>query len=113
MNDDFNTAETIACLFDLLSEVRKLEESKITIADEVLSKLKKTYKSFLHDVLGICREENSSPFLLPEVMKILSEVRQDARSKKNFEVSDFIRNRLASIGIRLNDGKDKSSYEIS
>lgn len=113
MNDDFNTAETIACLFDLLSVAHKVERSKICLAEKSLDKLKITYKGFLNDVLGISNEENSTTDLLPEVMDILAELRQEARSKKDFALSDFIRDRLASIGIQMNDGKEKTTYDIN
>ena len=113
MNDDFNTAETIACLFKLLSMAHKLEQTGSNISADVLGKLKNTYKGFLSDVLGILPEANSESRILPEVMDILSELRQEARAKKNFELSDYIRERLADLGIQINDSKDKTAYDFN
>ncbi|MDN5212796.1 cysteine--tRNA ligase [Fulvivirgaceae bacterium BMA12] len=113
MNDDFNTAETIACLFELLSMAHKLEQTGSNISAEVLRKLKNTYKGFLSDVLGILPEVSSESRILPEVLDILSELRQEARAKKNFALSDYIRERLTALGIRINDSKEKTTYEFN
>ena len=50
--------------------------------------------------------------VLPEVMNVLMEVRQEARAKKDFELSDYIRERLSSVGIKINDSKDQATYEV-
>ena len=113
MNDDFNTAETIACLFDLLSTAHKLGQTKNNVAEETLSRLKNTYKGFLNDVLGIRSEASSASRILPEVMDILSELRQGARAKKDFALSDYIRERLAALGIQIYDSKEKTTYEFN
>ncbi|MEO1050502.1 MAG: cysteine--tRNA ligase [Bacteroidota bacterium] len=113
MNDDFNTAETIASLFDLLSVAHKLEPADINVSEEAMGKLKITYKGFLNDVLGIRHEASSESQVLPEVMDVLMEVRQEVRDKKDFALSDYIRDRLAAVGIQLNDSKEKSTYDIN
>lgn len=111
MNDDFNTAETIAYLFDLLSEAHAMKQTGINVSEDVLSKLKDTYKGFL-TVLGI-RPGSSSGFQrLPEMMDVLIKVRQEARAKKDFELSDYIRERLSSIGIHVKDSKENTTYEV-
>ncbi|MEL7004974.1 MAG: DALR domain-containing protein [Bacteroidota bacterium] len=113
MNDDFNTAETIACLFDLLNVAQKLSQSGDRISEEALSMLKQTYSGFLIEVLGISPASDVQDAVLPEVMDILLELRQNARAKKDFPLSDYIRDRLATIGIQVNDSKEKASYEFS
>ncbi len=113
MNDDFNTAETIACLFDLLSLAHKLEQSIGNVTAEALDKLKVTYRGFLGDVLGIRPEASSTSRMLPEVMSILSELRQEARAKKDFALSDYIRDRLTALGVQINDNKERTTYDLN
>ena len=113
MNDDFNTAETIACLFDLLAVAQKLVHLGDSISTGALHRLKQTYKGFLTDVLGIHSEASTQDVLLPEVMDILLELRQQARAQKNFSLSDHIRDRLATIGIQVNDSKENATYEFN
>ncbi|MCG8387163.1 MAG: cysteine--tRNA ligase [Cytophagales bacterium] len=113
MNDDFNTAETVACLFDLLAVAQKLVHLGDSISTGALHRLKQTYKGFLTDVLGIHSEASTQDVLLPEVMDILLELRQQARAQKNFSLSDHIRDRLATIGIQVNDSKENATYEFN
>ncbi|HAA14056.1 MAG TPA: cysteine--tRNA ligase [Cytophagales bacterium] len=112
MNDDFNTAETIACLFELLSIAHKLAQGAHTISEKALSTLKSTYQGFLVEVLGIRQEANAESQILPEVMDILSDLRQEARAKKDFALSDYIRDRLTKLGIQINDSKEKTTYDL-
>ena len=113
MNDDFNTAETIACLFDLLSTAHRLEKIGSRISVESMNALKETYAGFLKEVLGIWSESGTPEDMLPQVLDILSELRQDARAKKDFAFSDYIRDRLAALGIQLNDSKEKTTYKFN
>lgn len=113
MNDDFNTAETVACLFDLLAVAQKLVHLGDSISTGALHRLKQTYKGFLTDVLGIHSEASTQDVLLPEVMDILLELRQQARAQKDFSLSDHIRDRLATIGIQVNDSKENATYEFN
>ncbi|MFC5044384.1 cysteine--tRNA ligase [Aquimarina hainanensis] len=113
MSDDFNTAEVIACLFKLLGLAQILKQTQSTISIETLTLLQNTYRGFLIDVLGISVSPKTSlqNKLLPEIMDILIEVRQQARNHKNFALSDYIRDRLNVIGIKINDNKEGATYE--
>lgn len=113
MSDDFNTAETIACLFDLLSIAHKVKQRNINISTGSLDTLKTTYKGFLVDVLGILPKAESASKVMPEVMDVLMDIRQEARVKKDFELSDYIRERLGALGIKINDNQEKATYEFS
>ncbi|WP_299537204.1 cysteine--tRNA ligase [Ulvibacterium sp.] len=115
MDDDFNTAETIASLFELLRLAHKITQDPGCVSTETLSTLQTTYRGFLTDVLGIQNETKTSSQdeLFPEVMDILIEVRQQARAQKDFAFSDYIRDRLATIGIQVNDDKESATYETS
>lgn len=115
MDDDFNTAEAIACLFDLLAKLKEAARMGRAISEGVMKKLKHTYRGFLCDVLGIRPDVTVSvqEALVPALMDILMEIRQHARSQKDFALSDFIRDRLVGIGIQVNDRKENASYELN
>ncbi|WP_306415953.1 DALR domain-containing protein [Fulvivirga ulvae] len=114
MNDDFNTAETIACLFELYAIVQKINNplKPKAVSEEALITLKKTYPGFLTEVLGILPAEEKNNTILPEVMDILLDIRQQAREEKNFALSDRIRDRLESIGLHIQDGNSGTKYKI-
>lgn len=101
MNDDFNTAETIACLFELHGMAQKISDgqNQITVSEEAFAGLKKTYPAFLTEVLGILPENDAENSFLPGVMDILLDIREEAREEKNFALSDRIRDQLAALGL--------------
>ncbi len=113
--DDFNTAKLIATLFDMSVVVNTLTEQQddMSIGEETLHQLVKTFTVFLRDVLGIKKEtvENNK---LTEVIDILLTIRNKAKADKNYVFSDYIRNKLEETGIIVKDGKDgKVKLEIN
>jgi len=101
MDDDFNTADALAAIFELVKFAN-------TTADETSSQ---AYDSallerivHLSDVLGIIvvKEEE----LLAEDIEALIEERQAARKAKNFQRADEIRNELLEKGIILEDTRE-------
>ncbi len=114
MNDDFNTAETIACLFELYTIVQTINDHQHskTISQEALIQLKKIYPDFLTQVLGIVPKDEATTSLLPQVMDILLDLRHQARKENNFTLSDIIRDQLLTLGIHIRDEKEGTSYQI-
>ena len=47
-----------------------------------------------------------------ELLNLLLEIRNKARVKKDFEISDFIRESLSELNIELNDTENGTNYEI-
>ena len=66
--------------------------------------------SFFYDVLGFSRGILIKNSKEDDLVKILIDLRNQARLNRNFNLSDDIRNKLLEIGIKLNDGKGDSSY---
>jgi len=100
MDDDINTAEALAVIFDLVRESNtKLDrnsskediEAALAVFDE------------LTDVMGIVRKEEE---LLEEDIEKLIQKRQDARKNKDFELADEIRDELKEKGIVLEDTRE-------
>ncbi|MDO9051924.1 MAG: cysteine--tRNA ligase [Methylotenera sp.] len=96
MNDDFNTPEALAVLFDLANEVNKTK----------LAETARLLKS-LASVLGLL-QRNSDDFLQGEVTETLDvdgliQARLTAKQSKNFAEADAIRKQLAEAGIVLED----------
>ena len=101
MEDDFNTADAIAAVFDLVkfcNTTANAEGSK-EYASELYKLLVK-----LTDVLGIIVEKKEE--LLDADIEALIEERQAARKAKNFARADEIRDELLSKGIVLLDTRE-------
>jgi cysteinyl-tRNA synthetase len=69
---------------------------------------------FVFDVLGLEDEKavGNNNEKLEGVVKMLIEMRNQARANKDFALSDQIRDQLMAIGIQLKDGKDGTSFTI-
>ena len=70
-----------------------------------ISVLKSHLKVFLIDILGFSVDINNEKKIgnSDELISAMIEIRDFSRKNKNYEISDFIRNKLNSFGINLND----------
>jgi cysteinyl-tRNA synthetase len=98
MDDDFNTAQAVAVLFDLAREINRAREENYDVADaqNTLAELAK--------VLGFTLEEPARPPLDAEpLIQLLIEIRDELRKAKQWQLADMIRQRLIELGITLED----------
>ena len=101
MDDDFNTADAISSVFELVKYINTNTdgESSAEYLQNLLDLLVK-----LTDVLGIIVEKDEE--MLAEDIEALIEERQAARKAKNFARADEIRDELLSRGIVLEDTRE-------
>ncbi len=101
MEDDFNTADAISAVFELVkaANINVTEESTAAFRDKILSTI-----VTLCDVLGIKTEKKEE--LLDDEIQALIDERQAARKAKNFARADEIRNELQAKGIILKDTRE-------
>jgi len=114
MNDDFNTPMLIAEMFDCIRFINSVNIKSKNLNNSDKEKLSEVFNNFLFNVLGFNLEDtnqtrNDSSV---ELIKLLIKLRNQARVNKNFELSDQIRNDLLELGIKLNDDKNDSSYNL-
>jgi len=111
MNDDFNTAKVLANMFSMVTVINSFKSGALeqkTITAEGIAFLQKQMKTYLEDIFGLRSEQAGDNHKLEGVLKLIIEIRKDARSRKDFVTSDKIRNALAEVGITLKDEKDGS-----
>ena len=101
MEDDFNTADAISAIFEMVkaANIHVTENSTVAFRDQVLSEIIK-----LCDVLGIKTEKKEE--LLDDEIQTLIDERQAARKAKNFARADEIRDELLAKGIILKDTRE-------
>jgi cysteinyl-tRNA synthetase len=105
MNDDFNSAVTIANLFNLLKYINSFKNDVINIS--VLSSttfkyLFDTYTSFVEQVLGLLEEKPKS---LENLLETLLDIYRNAKQQKDYQTVDIIRAKIKGEGIVINDTK--------
>ncbi len=109
MDDDFNTARTIASLFELSTLINSLKGGQIPaqqVSASSVARLRQTFEDYLIKVFGLKPLEEHTSSKMDEVMQVLIEIRKEAKVKKDFATSDAIRNKLMEAGIQLKDEKD-------
>jgi cysteinyl-tRNA synthetase len=116
MSDDFNTAKTLAVLFELSGRINDIKSGNLPVSRvgrQAFEKLRTTYIAMMEQVLGLEEETQSNNSLLDGTIKVLIGLRKKARLDRNYALSDKIRDDLKSIGIQLKDGKDgEITYSI-
>ena len=100
MEDDFNTADAISVIFEMVKYANTLDPKEATA--EGWNALRQDLLQ-LADILGI---EEPKAELLDADIEALIEERQAARGAKNYARADEIRNELAGKGILLEDTKE-------
>ena len=116
MDDDFNTARLIASLYELASQINIFYNNGKTanISTETFELLKTTFNDYIFKVLGL-KEENASGNndALDKVMRLVIDIRNSARTNKDWATSDKIRDALKDAGIVIKDSKENTTYEVS
>jgi cysteinyl-tRNA synthetase len=111
MNEDFNTAAGIAAVFDLARQSGEwirggAGQEDLLAADTLMQRL-------TGDVLGFAW---SAPMAgvdeakQNELIRLLVDLRSDARQQKNFALADQIRQRLAGLGVHLRDTPEETVW---
>jgi len=104
MDDDFNTRQAIAAIFDFSREVNKALEKDL--GKETLEGVSRTFVT-LGSILGLFQKrEEMETKRLEGLLNLITEIREETRKKKDFELSDKIRKRLLDLGIFLEDTKE-------
>ena len=101
LEDDFNTPKAITVFRELSRTANKYLESGKN--QQVLNKLHSLYRQF-SDVLGLFAESRKKE--IPEEIMELVKERENARKKKDWAVSDAIREKIKSLGYIVQDTKE-------
>ncbi len=126
MDDDFNTGGATGDLFEIarsinrfidteqLEETAKRSKENVALLVAGMSILKE-----LGAILGVFMKppkqssnSDGTAEILDGLVKLLIEVRAEARLKRDFAMSDSVRNGLTEIGIALQDGKEGTTWTI-
>lgn len=110
MNDDFNAPILVSYLFEAVKQINLVNDGTESISATDQAKLKTAMQAFIHEVLGLQAENNQHETRLAPVMDLVLDLRQHARSNKDWTTSDQIRDGLAKAGIVVKDGKEGTSW---
>lgn len=113
IDDDLNTAQLLALQFDASKQVNLMKAGKVTLNEEDLAHFKNLMHAFLFDILGLIDEGDAANGRqdIDGLMKLLLEIRHQAKTNKDWTTADKIRDEINGLGFKILDGKDGSSWE--
>ncbi|UCD58302.1 MAG: cysteine--tRNA ligase [Candidatus Hydrogenedentota bacterium] len=119
MDDDFNTPRALSAFFNMVSDLNKILDGPRAwncTPEDLHCIVEETLK--LGAVLGLFQRTKfrADPELSEKLLDVLITLRAEARVRKDYELADSIRARLADLGIALEDTPDGTfwrSKEIS
>ena len=107
MDDDFNTAGAVAVLFELVKAINTARDSGAT--DEQLKPAQDTLHE-LTGVFGLRLADKKGSGETDGFIDLLVEVRNEVRKQKLWALSDLIRDRLKTLGVTIEDGKEGTKW---
>lgn len=114
LDDDLNSPVLLAQLFEAVKLINSAREGteKMTASD--IAKMKELFSVFVKDILGLIDESagRGNEKIVSGLMKLILDIRHEARQKKDFATSDKIREELSRLGITVRDLKDGAEWEF-
>lgn len=113
MNDDFNTAEAIATLFEMGRKVNSYKEGLIPVSrldERTFEHLRSVFTAFVKDILAIDKEDKQEDRAEDGLMGLILSLRKDVRDRKDWAASDKIRDELLKLNIHVKDTKEGTTW---
>jgi cysteinyl-tRNA synthetase len=114
LDDDLNTPQAIAAFFKFVTELNKALAERP--GKESLARAEKVFRELGEGVLGLfparVLENQLGGDLLDGLVKLLLEIREEARRSRNFALSDRIRERLTELGVVVEDTREGPKWKV-
>ena len=115
LDDDLNTPQVIANLFEAARVVNSVNDGKATLSQKQTDGLKRLFGTFFFDIMGMVDENSTGVNLKPfeNAVDLLLSIRKEAKARKDWGTSDLIRNQLAAYGFAVKDTKDGFEWSLT
>ena len=118
MSDDFNAPKAIGRMFEIIPKINGLKDGHIAsseISQSTIDQINEVFSAYIFDVFGLksdSAEGDSGQEIINGLMDLILEMRADARTKKDWDTSDKIRDTLNELQIKVKDGKEGTSWSV-
>ena len=114
LNDDLNSPVLLSHLFEGVKIINSLNDGTEKLISSDLDSLKSLFDIFVIEILGLKDETITmdGEKLTGDLVNVILNLRQDAKTRKEWGVSDKIRDELNKLGITIKDRKDGADWEI-
>ena len=110
LNDDLNTPQVIASLFELARRINLVNDGKESMTESTKATMKTLVADYCQGVLGLVSEDAVEGNGLADAMDIILALRGQAKADKNWGLSDQIRDALKLKGFEIKDGKEGTTW---
>lgn len=116
LDDDLNTPQVIAVLFDASKTINSAAAGEVSLDRAQIDSLKHLFDTFLFDLLGIVRANSgaasadTAPY--EGAVDLLLRIRKQAKDAKDWATSDLIRDSLAALGFNVKDTKNGVEWKL-
>ncbi len=121
MDDDLNSPMVLQALFDSARAINTIYDQKASISSEDLDELRKVWKDYAIDILGLRlgdemandkSQMSNKMSAFNGAVDLLLDIRLDAKRNKDWATSDKIRNNLTELGFQIKDTKDGYEWTL-
>ena len=109
MNDDFNTRDALAALFQFSRLVNRYDLNLLTA--DLQKSLLDLFNSLGKEVLGLFIKDTIDPDFKSQINELIIQ-RKAARDAKDWELSDTIRNKLTLLGVEVQDTSSGTTWKL-
>ena len=115
MDDDFNTPVAIAEILTVFKDLNRIIfEKRVAVNNEIknkffnfIEKIDKIFGIFPNLIknleAGSMGTENEKDKLIKDLLNLLKDTRSKLRAKKDYDISDYIREKLKELGLNIED----------
>jgi len=117
MNDDFNTPKALSRLFEIVPKINSWAEGKLDINDvsqATLATVKKGFDDLIFNIMGLLddQDEAGGSGVVEGLMDLILDLRQNARTNKDWTTADTIRDKMKELEIVVKDGKEGTTWSL-
>lgn len=114
LNDDLNSPVLLSHMFEGVKYVNSVSDGTEKLNSSDLESLKDLFNVFTFEILGL-KDENTikgDEKLTDGLVNVILNLRQDAKNRKEWGISDKIRDELNKLGITIKDRKDGADWDL-
>ena len=114
MDEDFNTPQALAALFELSKEINRFLDEQKQVSTKIVEQVFDDF-SELGKALGLFHREKTKEVggkITPDLVKLLFDLREELRKKGDYGLSDDIRARMKELGLVIEDTAEGSKWKL-